>query len=154
MEKFLDTRPYLTLTNAEIKKDSQGKFTLILTTKNNTSALVKDVDSRLLVLEESLNQNKEPSHKFRFKSAHDTGPGGVINRELDVNVTTSTLPAFIVYQIKYTNPSKEEPYFQEFFLKFRGVRPDSTFKTQLSDAGLDAKIKIEQYMEERPIPPL
>lgn len=149
----IPARPYLTLTKAKIHKDSYGKFYLKMSVKNN-SVLVDNVISRLLVLDTSLNQTKGPQHRKTFGSANALGPGEGFDRQLDVNVTQSMRPAFVVFQLKYTDSSKKESYTQDFFFEFFGVHPDGTFKMNLSDAGLSRKARIKRYMKEYGVPEL
>ena len=149
----ITSRTYLTLTRAKIESNNRGAHTLILSIKNN-STLVEDVVSRLLVLEGSLNQTKGPIHTKRFESANPVGPGGAFDRQLAITVTKSTPPLFVVFQIRFTNPSSKNTHSQDFFLEFPGVRPDGMFKSNLNDAGLNGKARIEQYMKEQNIPPL
>ena len=100
---------------------------LLYVCKNN-GPLVEDVVSRLLLIEETLNHTKGSLHKKRFDSANAVGPGGAFDRQLDINVTPNMPPAFLVFQIKYTDPLRKETHSQQYFFEYLGENQTETLR--------------------------
>ena len=145
------TRPYFTQSQAHIYEVSPGVRYLTVSVQNN-SIVADNVVSHLLVLQQSLNVNKGPLHTKRAEIANPVGPSGILSQHWGpIKVDRNTLPAFVVFQVRYTNALNNEPQSQAFYLKFAGVTHDGTFIQQLFNASGDEKSKIVRYMEKHGI---
>ena len=147
------SRPYFTQTKADIQEVSQGSAALIVSVQNNNSP-AQDVVSQLLVLEESLDPTREPIHTKRIENANDVGSSGTLSQYWFVDVKQNARPAFVVFEIRYTDFLRDERYSQALFLKFLGSSQDGTFIQQLSNATSDEKTRMEAYLRVRGIPRL
>ena len=144
------TRPYFTQSLSKVYNSLDKTFLTVSVQNNNVPA--KDVVSHLLILEESLAENSGPLHSNREESANPIGPGGTHSHHWGpVTVPPNARPAFVVFQIQYTNALNGEEFSQALFLMFRGSSQDGIFIVQLFAATGDQKEKIERYMEKRGI---
>jgi len=149
------TRPYFAQTQATIQNLPQGTHTHTLTLSvQNNDVPAKDVVSQLLVLEASLDPTRGPLFAQRKEEANPVGPRSIFSRFLPVTVKRSTRPAFVVFQIRYTDALSNETYSQSLFLKFLGGFQDGIFNQQLFNASSDEKTRMERYLRERRIPTL
>lgn len=145
------TRPYFIQSLAQIHELSPGLRYLTVSVQNN-SVPAENVVSHLLVLEEALDPNNEPLHTKREEIANPVGSGGILSQHWGaVKIERNTRPAFVVFQVRYTNVLDNEAYSQALYLKFAGSSQDGTFIQQLFNASSDEKSKIERYMEKRGI---
>ena len=146
-------RPYFTQTQAAIQDVSPGIRALMVSVQNNDSP-AEDVVSQLLVLEESLDPTIEPLNTKRVENANPIGPGGTLSQYWFVDVKKNARPAFVVFEIRYTDALRNETHSQALFLKFLGSSQDGIFIQQLSNATSDEKTRMESYLMERGIPTL
>lgn len=155
-EKFANERPtrsYFTQVKAEIQNVSQSILILTVSVQNN-DVPAKDVVSQILVIEESLDPTGEPLLKRRLEEANPVGPRGVFSHYWPVKVGRNARPAFVMFQIRYTDALSDKTYSQDLFLKFLGASQDGTFIQQLFNANSDEKTRMERYVRERGIPTL
>ena len=144
-------RPYFAQSLAKIYKSSLGKIFLTVSVQNN-KVPAEGVVSHLLVLKEALDANSGPLHSNREESANPIGPGGTHSHHWGpVNVPPNARPAFIVFQVRYTNALSGEMHSQILFLKFLGTSQDGIFIQELFNASSDEEIKIRRYMVKRGI---
>ena len=134
------SRPYFTQTQAAIQDVSQGIRTLTVSVQNNGNP-ARDVVSQLLALGESLDPTIEPLHTNRIESANDVGPGGTLSQHWFVDIKQNARPAFIVFEIRYTDAIEDETHSQVLFLKFLGSSQDGSFIQQLFTASSDEKVR-------------
>ena len=148
------SRPYFSTAGSDIQKLFQGSWILTVSVQNNDIP-AQDVSSQLLVLPESLDPTKAPLFTNREESANPIGPRMIFNhRWWPITVNRNTLPAFIVFQIRYSDSLSNETFSQAFYLKFLGTSQDGTFIQQLMNADSYEKTRMERYMKERGIPML
>ena len=147
------TRSYFTQTQAVIQGVGQSSRALTVSVQNSDIP-ARDVVSQLLVLEESLDPTIEPLHTKRIQNANDIGPKATLSQHWFVNVQPNARPAFVVFQIRYTDVLRNEKYSQAFFLKFLGSSEAGTYLEQLFNASSSEKTRMEHYMSERGIPSL
>ena len=144
------TRPYFTQAQAAIQNASENLRYLTVSVQNNDHP-AENVVSHLLVLEGSLDASIGPLHSNRVENANPVGSGGIFSHHWAVRVPPDARPAFVVFQVRYTNALSNETYSQALFFKFTGTLRDGTFVEQLFGATSDDKNKIERYMEQRGI---
>ena len=145
-------RPYFTQAQAKIHSHSQGIRILTVSVQNNDTP-AQNVVSQFLVLQEFLDPTIGPLHSRTVESANPVGSRGIFSQHWwPVGVKPNTRPAFVVFQIRYSNILSEEVFSQAFFLKFLGVSQDGTFIQELINASSYEKTRIEKYMKERGIP--
>ena len=146
------SRPYFTQTQAAIQDVSQGIRVLTVSVQNNDRS-AQDVVSQLLALDESLDPTIGPLHTQRLESANPIGRGAIFSQHSFVDIKQNTRPAFVVFEMRYTDTLTNETYSQALFLKFRGSQ-GGMFIQQLFDAGANEKSRIEAYLMARGIPRL
>ena len=148
-EADMPARAYFTLTQAAIRKASENFRYFIISVQNN-DFLAENVVIHLLVLGESLDPKKMPLHSYKEESANPVGPRGEISRTWGpIEIKENSPPAFVVFQIKYTNHLQNQTYSQVMFFKFGGSNQEGSYIEEFFHASRDDKLMIERYMEKR-----
>ena len=151
LAKAMPTRPYFTMTDAHIYKVSSGQFYLTISMQNNTIP-TENLTSQLMVIKEDLDPRSWPLHSKTARSANPVGPGATYSHHWGpVRVPPNARPAFVVFQVQYTDALSGEVFLQDLFLVFRGASENGTFIQQLFNATNDQKVKMQIYMERRGI---
>ena len=146
-------RPYFTQKRSDVQTLTDGIHTLSVYVQNNEIP-AKNVVSQLVVLEKSLDPTIEPLHRKRLENANDVGPHGIYFQYWFMKIKPNTYPAFVMFQIRYTDALRDETYSQALFLRFLGVSHKGNYIQQLMHASSDEKARMERYMRERGIPML
>ena len=142
------SRPYFSHSQGKIYQLSKVGQVLTVSVQNNDT-LAQDVVTQLIVLEESLDPTKGPIHIKEIKNANPVGPSEILYQHWGpIEAKLLGQPAFVVFQIRYTDTLTNETYSQSFFLKFLGTTKDGTFINQLMNANTYEKARMERYINE------
>ena len=118
----------------------------------NNDIPAENVVSHLLILDYSLDSRTAPLYTKREESANPVGRSAILSQHGGpIAIPPNARPAFVVFQVRYTNALSGEMHSQILFLKFLGTSQDGTFIQELFNASSDEKIKIRRYMEKRGI---
>lgn len=107
--------------------DPEQNYVLIVSVKNDGTRKAKDVITRLLGLEESLDPSTAPLHEAIIREANPVEVGRTLNRYSFLKIGPSTHPFLVVFQVQYADGKSGKTYLQSFFLKFRGSRQDGSY---------------------------
>ena len=159
LDSGMEARPYFTKSQSSINTVStdnreRALFTVLTVSVQNNNKPAKNVISQMMLLDESLDPTNKPLRTRRIENANDIGRLQTLSQHTQVSVRSNTRPAFVVFEIHYSDALTDEAYSQIWFMKFPGSSQDGTFIQTLFDASYDERKRIESYIEQRKIPML
>lgn len=142
-------RPYFSHAGSELSGAVQQQRTLSVSVQNS-AVVADDMVSQILVLDQELDPSRAPIHIARLTQANPVGPNGVYTHYWMVPPAQMVPPAFVVFQLQYTDTQSAKRHAQTFFLKFLGESHASG--RRLFSASREEKARIERYVQYRRTP--
>lgn len=142
-------QPYFSHSGSELSGTAQQQRILSVSVRNS-DVIADNIVCQIIVLDQSLDPNHDPVHRARMTSANPVGPNAILTQRWIVPPEQTVPPAFVVFQVQYTDTSSAKRHTQPFFLKFFGE--SYAGGQSLFSASQEEKGRIERYLQYRSTP--
>lgn len=146
------SEPCFNLRQGEGKIDKEGFAKLFFHFTSNANSTIEKVATRMLILENTLDENKKPLGKRTKEYEVTMGPGRPLDFATDsFDIKSTSFPLFVVFEIKCVDIESKKPGSQIEFLKTKAEPKPNNKILRFVLADTHETNRIEEYMQRRGI---